>query len=198
MNSEDVAAYLKQNPAFFNEYGDMLADIEIEPGAPFHQRQIEVLRKRNSEEKQRYEMVVESARNNQALERSVHEFACNLLASKSDDDGVIAGHLVSGFGVEAVRLCRSKDSELASEDIELLIQRVKHGSSICDDRVSSSLLVALFGEGNTISSCAFVPLKQGVLVLGSNDPKKFVPGMGPIYLDRIGDLVSALLSDEPG
>ena len=198
MKSEDVAAYLKQNPTFFNEYGEMLADLDLENGAPFHQRQIEILRKRNDQEKERYEMVVESARNNQALERSVHEFACNLLTGKNADAESIVKQLVSGFDVDGARICLQGHGDLEAESLELLIQRVRHGSSVCDDRVSSALLISLFGEDSGIRSCAFVPLSKGVLVMGARDADRFVPGMGPIYLDRIGELVSASLYSDAG
>lgn len=198
MKSEDVAAFLKRNPAFFTEYGEMLADLEVDSGAPFHQRQIEVLRKRNDQEKERYEMVVESARNNQALEKSVHEFACNLLSCDSAMTDAIVEYLKTGFGVDGARICEPGDDAVDAGEFELMAQRVRHGSSICDDRVSTTLLNALFGADHGIRSCAFVPLRRGVMVLGSRDVEKFVPGMGPIYLDRVGELVSALQSRGAG
>ena len=80
MKSEDVAAYLKNNPTFFKEHGEILADVDVEGADPFQRRQIEVLRERHNAEKMRYELVVESARNNMALEQSLHQLACSLLS----------------------------------------------------------------------------------------------------------------------
>ncbi len=205
MKSEDVAAYLKNNPGFFAEHGDVLADVELDGVDPFHQRQVEALRKRHDAEKARYDLVVESARNNQALEQSLHGFACALLAAAEEESTVVADLLRERFAVDAARYCDVAEGELSADTLESLGQRVAHGSSICDDRVSTALLEQLFGEDSGIRSCAFVPVKladgstaPGILVLGSRDGERFQPGMGAIYLDRIGELVGARLGRRRG
>ena len=201
MNSEDVATYLKNNPAFFSEHSEVLAEIDLEGSEPFHRRQVEVLRERHSAERARYELVVESARNNMALEQSLHRFACSLLSAEDRSTAGIEGLLRELFEVEAVRiLVRNPDGSGPCSEYDWLEKRVAHESSVCDDRVSTALLEELFGAENGIASCAFVPLighqRGGVLVLGSASTEKFQPGMGAIYLDRIGELVSA--AGKPG
>ncbi len=201
MKSEDVAAYLKRNPGFFSENREVLADLTLHHANPFHQRQLEVLRERHSREKARYDMVVESARQNQALEQSLHEFSCILLSESSWAAAVLEEEVGSCFNLEGVRFCLERDGRMPDSDFERLRDRVRHGGSVCDDRVSSALLAGLFGEGSTVSSCAFIPLSSssviGVLILGSADGGRFQPGMGVIYLDRIGELLSAILSRPP-
>ena len=203
MKSEDVAAYLRKNPTFFKEHGEILADIDIEGADPFQQRQIEVLRERHNAEKMRYELVVESARNNMTLEQSLHQLACSLLSRGCTQVTQIERMLKEEFEVEGARLLiGTQVGEALCDEFPLLEKRVAHGSSICDDRVSTTLLNALFGAEAEIASCAFIPLKSsgssGVLVLGSKDSERFQPGMGPIYLDRIGELVGAAGASEPG
>src|ERR687897_394828 len=56
--------------------------------------------------------------------------------------------------------------------------------------------VPWFGEaGEHVRSLALVPLGQtavfGLLALGSEDPKRFFPEMGTLYLRRIGELCAA-------
>lgn len=202
MKSEDVAAYLKRNPAFFSENSEVLADLALHHANPFHEKQLEVLRERHSRERARYDMVVESARQNQALEQSLHEFTCTLLALDDWASTTLEEEVVRFFGLEGVRLCFGGEDEKPGCDFDLLWERVRHGSSVCDDRVSSSLLAGLFGGENGILSCAFIPVTAaaapGVVVLGSAERERFQPGMGAIYLDRIGELLSAILSRQSG
>jgi uncharacterized protein YigA (DUF484 family) len=52
-----------------------------------------------------------------------------------------------------------------------------------------------FGEEESIlKSFAYVPLRGdkvfGLLVLASEDPQRFYPEMGTLYLERLGELVS--------
>ena len=201
MNSEEVANYLKENPDFFENHQEILADIETAAEQqPFHQRQLEVLRQRHSAEQARYQTVVDSARNNQALEQTLHGFARQLLKVQKRNAGTAAEIVQREFDLDQTRIFLSaKEQNDCDLDLELLVKRVAHGSSICDDRVSSDLLLQLFGPSHTVKSCAFVPMGQntssnGVMILGANEEDRFQPGMGAIYLDRIGELVYAFLS----
>jgi len=49
-----------------------------------------------------------------------------------------------------------------------------------------------------VRSVALVPLGEsvvfGLLALGSEDPQRFFPGMGTLYLRRIGELCAAGVS----
>ena len=196
--SDEVAEYLRQNPAFFEEHQDVLAELQVHDSRqPFHERQVEVLKKRHSAEQARYEMVVDSARSNQELELSLHRLAQRLLSEKQNTaagaETIIADH----FALGQVKVC--VEGKQFGEEFELMKKRVLHGASVCDDRVSSQLLEVLFGENNKVESCAFVPLTHanspnGVIVLGSHESSRFQPGMGTIYLDRIGQLVGAFLA----
>lgn len=198
IKSEEVAEYLKKNPAFFDEHQDVLAEIQL--GAdqqPFHQRQVEVLKERHSAEQARFEMVVDSARSNQELEQSLHELAQRMLSEKQDGSVSAENIITSHFSLKHVKVCL--EGEQFGDDLDLMKKRVAHGASVCDDRISSQLLEALFGEQNGVESCAFVPLNHagkgiGVMVLGAEEGQRFQPGMGTIYLDRIGQLVGAFLS----
>jgi uncharacterized protein YigA (DUF484 family) len=56
--------------------------------------------------------------------------------------------------------------------------------------------VSWFGDAaEHIRSLALVPLGQtsvfGLLAMGSEDPKRFYPDMGTLYLRRIGELCAA-------
>ena len=208
LSPEQVSSFLKQNPSFLQQHPDLFEALESDTNLPpFHQRQLEVLRERHSAEQAKYEMVVDSARNNQALEHTLHLFAQRLLADHSNDRANRMAELETAinqqFDLEQNRIFIAADCEAQNSDgnldYSLIAPRVAHGGSICDDRVSGEQKQRMFGDDNAIQSCAFVPLPgsddsiMGVMVLGSNDDERFQPGMGAIYLDRIGELIAAFL-----
>ena len=61
-------------------------------------------------------------------------------------------------------------------------------------------VLAWFGErGAQVRSLALVALRDGatvfgLLALGSEEPQRFYPEMGTLYLERIGDVAAASLA----
>ncbi len=204
LKPEDIAAYLEKNPAFFDQHQELLANLQLSAEeAPFHQRQVEVLRDRHNAEQAKYELVLDSARENQSIEQQLHALAQLLLGHSVHSVYKVSQAVEEHFNLPYVTVLQASDAGRSAEEdeqFELLIQRVMHGNSICDDRVSSALLEWMFHDSE-IASCAFVPLlshdQKGVLVLGDTNKERFQPGMGSVYLDRIGELVSAYLKGCP-
>lgn len=215
-NADEVADYLAQHPDFFAERGALLANLRLpeEFATPFHERQAQALRERQT----RLDRMLETVKANQNLEQELHEFAVDLLAtdctyaeaSPSDEAAAIdrpAELLTTRFDLSAaaVFLDHQQNNFEPGVDYAALCSRVEHLGGACDDRVSPKLTAALFppAESDTpaaIASCAFVPLLRagkrelrGVLVLGDADRARFQPGMGVLFIDRIGQLVSAYL-----
>ena len=65
-------------------------------------------------------------------------------------------------------------------------------------RIGDEQLITLFHESAPeVASAAVTPLKgadwQGILALGSRDEARFHPGMGAIFLARMGELISYAL-----
>jgi len=61
----------------------------------------------------------------------------------------------------------------------------------------------LFGEASAhLRSFSYLPLRDGgifgLMALASEDPQRFYPEMGTLYLKRLGDLVSAALARHLG
>ena len=59
--------------------------------------------------------------------------------------------------------------------------------------------IALFGAAAPLlSSYAYVPLRDGetfgLLALASEEPRRYYPGMGTLYLSRLGDLIGCALA----
>ena len=206
ITTEDVLDYLRQNPAFFDDNEDILGDLNLagpENLGPFVEKQIEVLKNRENQQKARFDLVVDSARSNLKLEDDFLEITMRLLSegqTPGDPEQIAAALLIRQFNVtEAVFMMAAADSGSRHPDYDEIKQRIAHKSSICDDRVSSSLLESIFDrDAQGIGSCAFIPLVfddniSGIMVLGSVSQERFSPGMGVNFLDRLGMLVGSYL-----
>ena len=206
ITTEDVLDYLRQNPAFFDDNEDILADLNLagpENLGPFVEKQIEVLKNRENQQKAKFDLIVDSARSNLKLEDDFLEIAIRLLSEgqiQGDPEQIAAALLIRQFNVkEAVFIMDADHSGSQHPVYEEIKQRIAHKSSICDDRVSSSLLESIFDlNAHGIRSCAFIPLVfndriTGVVVLGSVSQERFSPGMGVNFLDKLGMLVGSYL-----
>ena len=204
--TEDVLEYLRQNPAFFDDNEDILGDLNLagpDNLGPFVEKQIEVLKNRENQQKAKFDLVIDSAKSNLKLEDDFLEIAMRLLSDgqiQGEPEQIATALLIRQFNVtEAVFMMDTDNFEnrhVAYEDVK---PRVAHKSSVCDDRVSSSLLESIFHrDAQGIGSCAFVPLLYndkitGVMVLGSVSQERFSPGMGVNFLDKLGMLVGSYL-----
>lgn len=209
---KEVADYLASHPDFFASRGELLANLRLpeEFATPFHERQAQALRERQT----RLDRMLETVKDNQTIEQELHDFAVDLLNADCAGGGagdnaeaetiaLPAALLKARFDLTAaaIFLGRQADALDPGVDYASLCSRVEHLSGACDDRVSTKLSAAMFpaaAESNAIASCAFVPLLsarqvRGVLVLGDADRARFQPGMGVLFLDRLGQLVSAYL-----
>ena len=204
--TQEVIDYLKQHPSFFEENQALLRDLDFGDGddkkvgaAPFYQRQHKVWKDRENQQQTKIDLIVDSAKNNQRLESDLLEMAIGLLSSRQNrKDAVktVIALMRRQFNVNDVAiLLKREQGACGHPKYDDARQRVAHQSSVCDDRVSSDLLEALFHDNfKAIKSCAFVPLIfsdeiQGVMVLGSTSNARFQPGIGVMFLDRLGLLV---------
>ena len=202
--AQDVIEFLKSNPRFLLENEDLIADLdtaEEQSGNVFYERQLKVLRERENQQKARLELIVDGARDNQKLESDLTEVAIRLLSHDSSNElpaAMVVALVKRQFNIKGAVVLLNSDGDRHAKYDEVR-QRVMHKSSICDDRVSSQLMQGLFEEEyEAIKSCAFVPLTFddqliGVMILGSNSAERFQPGVGVMFLDRLGQLVAAYI-----
>jgi uncharacterized protein YigA (DUF484 family) len=195
---QDIKTFLEQHPDFLVEHPDLLETLQVPhgldgPAVSLVERQVQVLRDRQAESRQRLAELVRNARDNEALVGRVHALALRLLHAR-DAAGVAAqteASMHEDFDVRPARL-------LAAADIPPAVRAlVASGKPRCgqlreDDRN------ALLGDAAAgIASMALVPIgadcRYGLLALGSTDAARFHPGMGTAFLERIGELVAAAL-----
>ena len=213
VSAKSVIAFLRENPSFFDEHAKALKELGIKPPADtlrFKERELKALKERESQQQARLDIILDSARANLQLEQGLNNFAAQLIADSSLEKPHSQARfceLVGGeFSVDAISFVTNNNHKEAYPDVEYetLCQRVSHLGSVCDDRLASALVAGLFDSeksAGAIRSCAFLPLANesslwGVMVMGSTDEKKFQPGFGVMFLDRLAQLASAYFRPE--
>lgn len=212
MKSEDVAQYLQDNPQFFENYADAIADIYVPHPhngkiIPISERQVVALREKNQILQNKLLELISFGEENDAIGEKMHRFSVALLTYNTLDELLhgINLNLHDDFAIPhtAIRLwdITSNDFERVefadtSNDIHAIADSLMQpycGSHIADE------IKHWFGEDtDQLHSFAMVPLRTtqtiGLLVLGTPEPQRFYPGMGTLHLKRLGELVSTALS----
>jgi uncharacterized protein YigA (DUF484 family) len=211
LTAPDVAAYLAQHPHFLSDYPALAASLvlprEHGPTASLAVYQIQHLRERNAELERRLTELASIAADNEKLMQRVHSLTVALLRATSFETTArsVVARLGEDFHTEQVRLLlfgppqwhaaewllHEPGGPAALPQFGDFLQRQEPISG----RLSRDKLSRLFGDqAKQIRSAAMVPLGEvGILAIGSDDPDRFQPGMGTLFLNMIGATVSAAL-----
>jgi uncharacterized protein YigA (DUF484 family) len=212
LGSEEVAQYLKQHPQFFDEYADMLSDIYVPHphggrAIPISQRQIVTLRDNNQILQDKLRELVKFGEENDVIGEKIHHLSIKLLTFPHLNDLLndLNSILQDNFSIPHVEL-RLWDIDFDSLEISKFISTNteihKMTNSLLHPYCGPQLIDEIkhwFGEGATnLHSFSMIPLKTkqtiGLLVLASEEPQRFYPEMGTLYLQRIGELISTSIS----
>ena len=207
MDAPAVAEYLKQNPEFFEEYADMIAEIFVPHphgghAIPIAERQIVTLREKNADLEAKFRELVTYGTENDQISEKVHRSTLALFAAPDLETtlAVLYHSLKEDFGVPqvAARLWgkvpeQSYLHELAATSAEIRHYADQLGQPYCGP-VAPFESREWFEDGDILQSFAFLPLRTaqtfGLLALGSSDPERFHPGMGTLYQMRLAELAS--------
>ncbi len=207
MDANDVARYLKENPRFFEDYADQIAEIFVPHphgghAIPIAERQIVTLRERNGELEAKLAELIEHGRENDDISEKLHRSTLALFASPDLETtlAVLYHSLADDFGVphSASRLWgkvpeQSYMPELAAASAELRDYADGLGAPYCGPAAPFETR-EWFEAGDACQSFAFLPLRTartfGLLGIASEDPQRFHPGIGTMYLTRLAELAS--------
>ena len=207
MDTSAVAEYLKQNPQFFEDYADMLAEIFVPHphgghAIPIAERQILTLRDKNHELETQLRELVRFGSENEATGEKLHRSTLALFAAPDLETtlAVLYHSLKEDFGVPAVaaRLWGKVPEgsylpELAAASQEIRDYATELGIPYCGPTPAFESR-EWFDVGDGLASYAYMPLRTtgtfGLLALGSPDPNRFHPGMGALFLIRLAELAS--------
>jgi uncharacterized protein YigA (DUF484 family) len=212
----EVVDYLLEHPAFFERHAELLPRMKLshESGRAVSliERQVEKLREENEQLNARLQTLVQVARDNENLGARIQKLAVVVLESESLEKLLTsvedtfrsqfdAEHIVirlldvpaHSLGGLAPKYRVTPDSDLAAGfRVFLQSRRVRCG------RLLEDQLALLFGRvAAEVRSVAVVPLyggsEFGLVALGSRNPRRFQPAMGVLFLEQIGELLSAAL-----
>lgn len=210
--AQDIAQYLKDHPDFFNQYADMLAQITLpDPhggrAVSITERQMGALRDQVKRLETKLAELIRFGEENDALLSKTHRLV--LALAGAPDAGTVLrtlyAHLGGDFAVPhvAVRLWGVAGDPGTPEFTPMSAEAHEFAASIKRPYCgigSGPDVQAWFGErGVQVRSLALVALRQGpdvfgLLALGSEEPQRFYPEMGTLYLERIGEVAAAALT----
>jgi uncharacterized protein len=212
LTPDQVADYLRQNPGFFEQNADLLVNLQIPHphggrAVSIGERQLVAARDKTRLLEDKLHELIRFGEENDQLGEKIHRLACRLLGARGTRDVLDTTRLElrDPFAVPhvAVRLWGLTEgdaglpecAEVAAEMREFV---EKMGAPYCGHHAVYENQ-AWFGEaGPRLKSFALAALHcegrcLGVLALASEDPQRFYPEMGTLYLARIGDLVGHAL-----
>lgn len=207
MDASEVADYLKENPEFFEQYADLLAEIFVPHphggrAIPIAERQIVTLREKNAQLETKLQELIQFGTENDATSEKLHRSTLALFAAADLETtlGVLYHSLRDDFRVPEVALRlwgrvpeQSYLPELAAASQELRDYAAGLAEPYCGTQAPFESR-DWFDAKATLRSFAFLPLRThhtfGLLGLASETPGRFYAGMGTIYLTRLAELAS--------
>lgn len=211
--AEDVVAYLRENPDFFLEQEDLLADLLLphESGKAISllERQVTILRERGIEARQKLNNLLENARNNDQLFDTTRNLVLALLRARDVTEivEVAVDQLSNHANIDACEVILLEQPELnvapsiRVETLSMMKQeyadviRLKrtHCGSLTAEQIG-----ALFPGNHKIKSTALCPVINNsevlaLLALGNQEENYFNIHLDTLFLDFIGHVVGAVL-----
>ncbi len=218
ISSEHVKEFLRSHPNFFEEQANLLTEITL-PN-PHGSGVISLAERQQLAQRDKIRVLdammaqmIIHAEENDATSEKIHQFSVNLLNHQSFSalQHLIAETLQLDFAVSQslIRIWIKPSNSAIFQDpifthvsdafnewvMALTQPHCGTKAPIEDSSVDDTLL------NSHLQSFAYIPLSQkgvnhhpfGVLMLGAEDQQRFKADMGTMYLEHIGELVSAAL-----
>ena len=212
LNADQVAEFLRQNPGFFENHADILVNLQVPHphggrAVSISERQLLAVREKSKILEEKLRELITFGEENDALSEKVHKLACRLVDAPSLDATLDTLYLdfLDHFAVPhvAVRLWgvaeENPDTREFGQVAPEMRQFVEQMTAPYCGHHAVYETQAWFGEAAPhVKSFALVALRKddaalGVIAMASEDPKRFYPEMGTLYLARIGGLVGHAL-----
>src|SRR6185295_15980799 len=185
---DSIAEYLKSHPEFFERHPLLLLSLKLPHrtgGAAISlvERQVSVLRQRNSQLERQFKDLVSVAKQNDALVEKIHQLALKLMRGAT-------------LPARLEQLETSLREDFAAERAVLVLFPSAPATAVREGFVKRLAP----DDGDVRPYAAFVPVGAdaalGFLIIGSRDADHFHPGKRMDFLARLGDLLAVSLSRE--
>jgi uncharacterized protein YigA (DUF484 family) len=211
MTPDAIVRYLEQHPEFFEQQAEFLAKVVVPHpyggrAISIGERQVLALREKTKQLEGKLRELIEFGEQNDAIGEKLHRLTLTLLKA-ADVGAVIEGlylHLREDFAVPhtVLRLWPEKPDGGRPEFAEVSAESRDFVAGLahpqCGAHARADTAGWFGGQAALLKSFAYVPLKReqtiGCLALASEDPQRFYPEMGTLYLQRLGEITTGALT----
>jgi uncharacterized protein YigA (DUF484 family) len=216
LSDDTVSDYLRNNPEFFERNAHLLAEVHLpsphgEGTISLTERQQLAQRDKIQATESIMEELVEYGKKNDITNQQLHALSLSLMTNTSLEAmaETIAAHIKAPFSLSHASLhCWGvdQDSILGTPEAFSTWMAQQIAPYCGESNDATKLLVEAKIIADDINSFALIPLftptgeetnqaspSMGVLILGSTDATHFNADMGTLFLQRIGELLSAAL-----
>ena len=214
VSAEQVARFLTDNPAFFDQHVELLSKLRIRhpsgQAVSLIERQVELLRQQNRQLDRKMVDLIEVARSNDATVEKIHQLSLAVIQADELHDFLttLQDMMRNRFAADEVAICLFKgDAKEFESTPARRVEReqvAQHFKSIMQDgkplcgRLREAQSEFLFGErAGALGSVAIIPIGEkaecGLLAVGSESEDQFGPTLGTLYLKRMSELISSRL-----
>ena len=208
---EQIADYLRRHPDFFMQYPELTGALHLASTTDgkvisLAEKQVEVLRERNLQMRQRMGEALETARRNELLFDKTRLLSLDLMEAQSMEDIIAILHdsLRHDFGSDTSSLILFGDPTQDScariaewEQARRIIPGILKSIQPVCGLLREEELEFLFPANREIGSAAAALLRGdttlGVLAIGSCDPEYFRNGMGTVFLGYVTDVLCRVI-----
>jgi uncharacterized protein len=212
LTAEQVAEYLRQNPGFFESQVEVLMNLQIPHphggrAVSIGERQLVAVREKAKLLEDKLHELIQFGEENDALGEKIHRLACRLLDTSGLDgtldrlyldllDHFAVPHVAARLWDIAEDNAETREFAPVAPEIRQFVEQMQ--APYCGHHAVYESQAWFGAAAQHVKSFALTALRRdgrtfGVLAFASEDPKRFYPEMGTLYLARIGELASHAL-----
>ncbi|MCB1704833.1 MAG: DUF484 family protein [Halioglobus sp.] len=215
LNDESVREYLKNHDDFLQRYPDMLDYLHVSHASgsaiSLVEKQVSVLRERNTEIRQRLKALSTNAKDNDALFEQTRVLVLKLLDAESAEDlySTFLASMKDDFRVDYASMIlyseESGETTVRTESRDTVKKQIgslfRGHKAVCGT-LRAEELSFLFAERVEVGSAAIVPLSMkspdseplGLIAVGSANASQYNNNVGTLFLSHIADVIVKLLT----
>ncbi len=216
ITEDQIAQFLANTPDFFERHAELLARVQLNSphgnrAVSLQERQAQMLREKIRALELRLQEMIRHGSENMLIAGKLHRWACSLFLVPDPVD--LPDSLVSEIrvqfdltqaGVKVWDVAPAYADEPFAQDVSDDAKTFASSLTLpyCGANVGFES-IAWLEDAALAMSVALIPLRSdpihpagpafGMLVLASPDPRRFHPGMGTEFLQRIAEISSAAL-----
>ncbi len=217
ITEHDVVQYLREQPGFFEQHQDLLADMVLlhESGSAVSliERQVSILREQKEDARTKLHSLIKVAEKNEQLSQRFNTLILALLDTQSFGQVIdfVQQRLVKDFDAHRVSIRVLKGSPISQQQIpesasrdsynlEIFDKVIENRKPVCG-RLPMDQLEQLFNDDyEEIRSAALIPLIKdensdclGLLAIGSTDKNRFRADMGTLFLSHLSMVLTRVI-----